>query len=324
MELLVHHSHVSRLQWLQGRSRANGSHCNRFAEINDMAVLSSSLVQYHQLIKKFVLDILTSVYTELLDSKDKTVTRSLMNHVIAKRKDTWTDMSNRKDVRLSNLDILPMIDRRYKYHKVFSEHRSASFLAKKRRMAWQKTGDSEAEQDEQEENIIEIDSDDSDRESSNGIYDSDEDDMLKPFDKEDELNGQYIAHDIARQHYCESLNQELYENINVVDVGDGSWDDQDWDDQDWEDIDAEQEDQSSAALEKEAPVEQDDTTDTAKDDKQEEEQDRLSDDDSEDEYEDLAEQRMQQLDLIHEQELTQHLDFADAHAILSRQPRRRW
>ncbi|KAK4509799.1 uncharacterized protein ATC70_007103 [Mucor velutinosus] len=275
-----------------------------FAEINDMTVLSSSLVQYYQLIKKFVLDILTGVYTELLDSEDKTVTRSLMNHVIAKRKETWTDMNNSKDVRLSKLDILSMIDRRYRYHKAFSDHRSASFLAKKRRMAWQKADDAgkEEEEEDQQEKIIEIDSDDSDRESSDGVYDSDDDDMLKPFDEEDELRGQYISQDNAKQHYFESLNQELYNNIDVVDVSDGSWDDEDW-----EDVDTEQEESLTG---------QDDTINTANDMK-EDPDDELPEDDSEDEYDELAEKRMQQLDYIHEQELTKHLDFVDADTLLS-------
>ncbi|GAN04324.1 hypothetical protein MAM1_0060c03784 [Mucor ambiguus] len=302
-----------------------------FAEINDMTVLSSSLVQYHQLIKNFVLDILTSVYAELLDSQDKTVTRSLMNHVIAKRKETWTDMNNKKDIRLSNLDILPMIDKQYNYHKAFSEHRSASFLAKKRRMAWQKTDDCEQKEDE---NIIEIDCDDSDRESNDSVYDSEDDDMLRPFDKEDELTGQYISQDNEKQHYFESLHQKLHESIDMMDADDGSWNDVDW-----EDVDTEQEDQSDVAEGKaDSSIGQDDTISiAAKDgeesqkkeqvtdeDEDEDEDDEFPEEDSEDEYDDLTEQRMQQLDYIHEQELTKHLNFVDADTILSCRQRRRW
>ncbi|KAL9543561.1 hypothetical protein MBANPS3_008058 [Mucor bainieri] len=294
-----------------------------------------SLVQYHQLIKQFVLDILTSVYAQLLDSHDKTVTRSLMNHAIAKRKKTWTDMRNKKDVRLANLDIMPMIDRRYRYHKVFSDHRSASFLAKRRRMAWQTTEEQQDNEEKKKENIIEIDdSDDSDRES-NDVYDSDEDDMLKPFDEEDEMNGQYISQDNDKQHHFESLHQELHDNIDVVDADDGSWDDQDW-----EDVDTEQEAQSDAA--EETSVQQDDTIDTANEEKEVDDEkeddeneddeneddndddDELPEDDSEDEYENLVEQRMQQLDYTYEQELTKHLEFADAETVLAKQVKRRW
>ncbi|EPB84883.1 hypothetical protein HMPREF1544_08385 [Mucor circinelloides 1006PhL] len=294
-----------------------------FAEINDMTVLSSSLVQYYQLIKKFVLDILTAVYTELLDSENKTVTRSVMNHVIAKRKVTWTDMNNKKDVRLSNLDILSMIDRRYKYHKLFSEYRSASFLAKKRRMAWQKADSEQENDDEQEENVIEIDSDDSDRENSSDMYDSDDDDMLKPFDQEDELKGWYVGQDDGKQHYFESLHQKLYENIDIADVGEGGLDGEDW-----EDVNSEKEDskdECNVAAQERLAIEQDVEVKEERDEKDEKDQvDEFPGGDSEDEYEDVVEERMQQLDYMHEQELVKHLGFVDADTILARQPIRRW
>jgi Mg-chelatase subunit ChlI len=185
-----------------------------------MTVLSSSLVQYYQLVKKFMADIITGVYTELLDSDDKTVSRSMINHIIAKRKYTWMNLNNEKDVRLKNLDIMAMIDRRQKFHKPFSEYRSASFLAKKRRMGWQAPESIDKEQKEIQK-IIEIDSgsesDDSDRgeNSSDNSDDNDNDDMLKPFDQEDELAGQYITQDDKRQHLFEDAHVKLYDTIDT-------------------------------------------------------------------------------------------------------------
>ncbi|KAI8640401.1 hypothetical protein BD408DRAFT_419831 [Parasitella parasitica] len=198
-----------------------------FGGINDMTVLSSALVQYYELLKRFIKDILTGAYTELLDSPDKTVSRSMMNHIIAKRKLTWKNLHNEKDVRLRDMDIMSMLNRESRLRKTFSEYRSASFLAKKRRMAWQNSIDKEelkGKETEEEERIIGSDSDhDSSDDQDEGS--SSDDDMLKPFDKQDELEGQYIVQDDRKQHLFDDAFFQSHSRIDALDEEDD--DDQD-------------------------------------------------------------------------------------------------
>ncbi|CEP10656.1 hypothetical protein [Parasitella parasitica] len=254
-----------------------------FGGINDMTVLSSTLVQYYELLKSFVKDILTGVYTELLDSPDKTVSRSMMNHVIAKRKLTWTNLQNENDVRLKNLDIMAMLNKDSKHRKFFSEYRSASFLAKRRRMAWLNNLGNEnqnGKEQENEEKIVELDSENSSSDDED-VDDSSDDDMLKPFDTQDELTGQYVIQDDIKQYLFEDAFAQPQDNIDFSE-------------------------------EHEEKEEEDEEEDEDEDEDNEQNQDQDSGEDDE-----MIEERMRQLDEAHERDLIRHLEFYDIKCILS-------
>ncbi|KAI8879471.1 hypothetical protein K501DRAFT_336074 [Backusella circina FSU 941] len=108
-----------------------------FVGTDDMTILISAIVQYHQLVRNFVQDIITTLYTEITNEKDKMVTKKRMNRVIAKRRQTWKSLHNeRPDARLKNMDVMGVIDRKRLFHETFSRNKSASFLAKKRQNRW--------------------------------------------------------------------------------------------------------------------------------------------------------------------------------------------
>jgi len=100
------------------------------------------------------------------------------------------------------------------------------------------------------------------------------------------------------------------------------------DGEDWEDVNSEKEDskdECNVAAQERLAIEQDVEVKEERDEKDEKDQvDEFPGGDSEDEYEDVVEERMQQLDYMHEQELVKHLGFVDADTILARQPIRRW
>jgi hypothetical protein len=174
---------------------------NRFSGRTDITILSSTLVQCYQLVKYLITDIISSLYTELSNNPDKTVTRSMMNHFIAKRERLWKSfLTASSDARLNNLDIMSML---YAMPRTFSSYqKSSSFLAKRRRLLYK----DEYNDEHFEEKIISKDSNpngeffkkdienmkDTDDEENTEDTEDTEDEMLKPIDTEDELQNYYV------------------------------------------------------------------------------------------------------------------------------------
>ncbi|GAA5810232.1 hypothetical protein MFLAVUS_011021 [Mucor flavus] len=153
-----------------------------FAGINDMTVLSSSTINFHELIKQFVSDVVIDLHTELLKSTDKTVTKKLVNIIIGRRQ-----RKANPDKRLSRLNAPVTIDRRFKFHDWYTEHATISYLAKRRRALPVKTR-----------------WDDRDAEYMKAESDS-EDEMLKPFDKDDTFNKESFAAEDEYAQYCQEM-----------------------------------------------------------------------------------------------------------------------
>ncbi|KAG2232098.1 hypothetical protein INT48_006775 [Thamnidium elegans] len=159
-----------------------------FAGINDMTILSSSTINFHELIKQFVADIVIDLHTELLKSTDKTVTKKLVNIIIARRQKNINP-----DKRLARLNAPVTIDRRYKFHDQYTENDAVSFMAKRRRalpmLKHARTG-----QEEEDDEYTKADGSDS------------EDEMLKPVDKDDQFVGdKYVVKDEYSQ-YCQEMS----------------------------------------------------------------------------------------------------------------------
>jgi hypothetical protein len=94
-----------------------------------MTVLISSLVKYHQLVRDFVRDIITTLYTEMTNEKDKTVTKKRMIRALAKRRHTWQSLfTERPDARLKNMDERSIVRRKRSFHKVFLDGRPRNHL----------------------------------------------------------------------------------------------------------------------------------------------------------------------------------------------------
>ncbi|RCH79794.1 hypothetical protein CU098_000327, partial [Rhizopus stolonifer] len=170
-----------------------------FGGINDMTVLASTVVQLHELLQRFVSDIIMSLHTELVNSTDKTVSRSLMNRTIAKQQ-------KEGDVRLKEMDIVSLLDGREHFHHYYTANKSASFLAKRRRKAWLVADQQQQQQQQQEEE------------------EEEEDSMLQPFDYEDELPG----------YMCIVQNEEIDKPVEL-DTEENDDDDDDDDDTQLED-----------------------------------------------------------------------------------------
>ncbi|KAG1353515.1 hypothetical protein G6F62_002436 [Rhizopus arrhizus] len=169
-----------------------------FSGRTDITILSSTLVQCYQLVKYLITDIISSLYTELSNNPDKTVTRSMMNHFIAKRERLWKSfLTGSSDARLNNLDIMSIL---YAMPRTFSSYqKSSSFLAKRRRLLYK----DEYNDEHFEEKIISRDSNPNGeffKKDIENMKDTDdeedtedtEDEMLKPIDTEDELQNYYV------------------------------------------------------------------------------------------------------------------------------------
>lgn len=192
----------------------------RFGKTNDMTVLSSTTVNLNELVKRFVSDIMVDLHTQLVNSTDKTVSKVLMNTVIAKRNENVMI-----DRRFKHLDILTMLDKRSEFHEPFSRNKTASYLAKRRRtMVSDESEEEESEEEESEEEESEEDdsedeseeeetlndgyihvSDDEeeiqwDGDSSSSSSDEEEDPMLQPIDDTDAIPGMYSTRNEQLEH----------------------------------------------------------------------------------------------------------------------------
>jgi hypothetical protein len=275
---------------------------NRFAGISDMTILSSATYNFTQLIKYFISDIMADLHTQLLNSTDKTVTRSIMNLTIARRQ-------QKKDRRLQDMDIMALLDRRFEFHSRYSGNRSASFLAKRRRIAYEhdpdldeeeEQGEPENEQEEADykidENCIHAGDDEQDirwegeQNHLSSEEEKDEDDgMLDPVDREDEVLDTFVtAYDQAEYRYI--LKKQYNMKKNQAKRGlHGSDEDEDQGNY-LKEIEME--------LQKEQQEEQLDTQEEVE-----------SDDGDEDEDEEKEEEEMKRLDKLHEEEMTKFLEF---------------
>jgi hypothetical protein len=218
------------------------------------------------------------------------VDRTVINHIIAKRQKT---MMEKPDVRFKDLDIIAMLDKRKRYHQLFSNHKSASFLAKRRRKGWEREASNQQE-------VIHLSSDsenesEGDCSDSEAEFDSDQDDMLVPFDDEDGLDGYYYAVD------------------DGVSLPSGN-------------EDKDQEAQISQSEETEKPQPKEDLYEDQEETKESQSKEGLNEDEidlNEDEYDsdssdddELVEMRMKELDSTYEQELMKSLGFYTKQDIL--------
>ncbi|KAI9247905.1 hypothetical protein EDC94DRAFT_625410 [Helicostylum pulchrum] len=153
-----------------------------FAGINDMTVLSSSTINFHELIKQFVSDVVIDLHTELLKSTDKTVTKKLANVIIARRQ-----RKDNPDKRLSRLSATTAIDRMFKYHDKYTDNDTISHIAKRRRALPAK--------------IIPTDKDD---EYMKAESDS-EDEMLKPLDEDDTFTKEFVINKDEDYEYFQEM-----------------------------------------------------------------------------------------------------------------------
>lgn len=180
------------------------------AGTSDLTVLCSATVNYYQLVKRFVQDIMVDLHTQLLNSTDKTVSTSLVNAVVAKKRKF-------NDVRVRDLDIMSVLGGRNthgapRWSTKYSRNRSISFLAKRRRLARdtdEPEDDSpwtmEEEEKDDSEGVIVLD----DSESSSSSSEEEGDPMFEDMDSEDELQGQYVVEDFDAEH-----EQEVKETLD--------------------------------------------------------------------------------------------------------------
>jgi hypothetical protein len=220
-------------------------------------------------------------------------------------------MTENPDVRLKNLDIIAMLDKRKRYHKIFSDHRSVSFLAKRRRRGWanDKVSDKATEETSDEQEVIHVSSD-SETESQWDDFDSetewgsDQDEMLEPFDSEDELYDDYYGVDDGTS--LPSEDQEQGSGLGEFQSkGQRSLHE--------EEIASGKENQETQTSRFEEAEESNEEIDLDEDEIDLDEEDEYDSDSSDDE---LVEARMIKLDSIYEQELMKGLGFYTKQDIL--------
>lgn len=188
-----------------------------FAGQSDLTVLCSTIFNYYQLVKKFVQDIMVDLYTQLLlDSTDMTVSTSLVNYVVAKKRKF-------NDVRFRELDVMSAVGGRSRHGSIaaprwstkYSRNRSISFLAKRRRLArdtdepdddsplMEADEDDVDEEQEETKGVIVLDDSESELEEEEQEEEQEEeegDPMFEDMDSEDELQGQYVVEDFDAEH----------------------------------------------------------------------------------------------------------------------------
>lgn len=203
-----------------------------------MTVLSSATVNLYELTKQFVSDIMVDLHTQLLNSKTKTVSRSLMNVTLAKR-----NKHILADRRMKHLDIMAMLDKRYEFHEPYTRGKSASYLAKRRRiMTPLDYSDDEEEEsisgkEEESEDLdkyIQVSDDEEDirwfgEEKSDPSSDEDGlDEMLEPIDDADAIPGIFVTKDEEREHEeAVEADQSLQNTIGVDSSDEEENDDED-------------------------------------------------------------------------------------------------
>ncbi|KAI9481217.1 MAG: hypothetical protein EXX96DRAFT_207318 [Benjaminiella poitrasii] len=277
-----------------------------FADFKDMSVLSSTFVQYYDLLKDFVKNILAHVHTELLNKENKIVSRALMNYVIAKRQRIWADMNEEPDRRLKELDIMASLDKS-DIHAYYAKNKTASYLAKRRRKGW----------------IYERDDPD------------DNDSMLEPFDEQDKLPHMYhqaCDYDDFRVkrskiNLTKVLEEEVGINQKIKDLVNKSKEDEEVNSSD----DEVYIDKSSEGTEEELATNFENSSDDDQSVKEEGEnseyelkegfsvkEDWELEAEKELEEENLLEIKMKELDKVYEELLTEQLEFYNAQTILDK------
>ncbi|CEG81794.1 hypothetical protein RMATCC62417_15949 [Rhizopus microsporus] len=265
-----------------------------FSNTNDMTILSSSIVQYYQLVKHFVIDIIASLYTELIHESDKVVTRSLMNHVIAKRERLWKSLlTHSRDSRLKNLDIMSML---YGVHRsAFSNNKSSSFLAKRRRQL------SPSEMDEEEDDEENEEKSDDTNEASNSTHEM----VNEP------INDKMMETGVLKQNNDTVLNPDTQEYINGE--SDSFTEEENLEDEMLQPVDDQDKLQSYYIRENDRYIRMPAFSDI----KEEESNTYYEDDDDTDEQEDEeTEERMRQLDQQYEADLIRRLLFFNENSLL--------
>lgn len=256
-----------------------------------MTILSSSIVQYYQLVKHFVIDIIASLYTELIHESDKVVTRSLMNHVIAKRERLWKSLlTHSRDSRLKNLDIMSML---YGVHRsAFSNNKSSSFLAKRRRQLSPSEMDEEEDDEENEEDT---------NEASNSTHEM----VNEP------INDKMMETGVLKQNNDTVLNPDTQEYINGE--SDSFTEEENLEDEMLQPVDDQDKLQSYYIRENDRYIRMPAFSDI----KEEESNTYYEDDDDTDEQEDEeTEERMRQLDQQYEADLIRRLLFFNENSLL--------
>lgn len=206
-----------------------------FAGQSDLTVLCSTTFNYYQLVKKFVQDIIVDLYTHSLNNTaDKTVSRSAVNYIVAKKRKF-------NDVRFRELDIMSVVGGKnnhgaQRWSAQYGRNRSISFLAKRRRLGRDTDEvDDESplmvddEDEEEDDGVIVLDDDDDVDEEEE--EEEEDDPMFEDIDDEDELRGQYAVEDFDSEH---EAAVEDYMNNTITAQEDVSYDDESIDPHAWD------------------------------------------------------------------------------------------
>ncbi|CEG78717.1 hypothetical protein RMATCC62417_13285 [Rhizopus microsporus] len=283
-----------------------------FSNTNDMTLLSSSIIQYYQLVKHFVIDIIASLYTELIHDSDKVVTRSLMNHVIAKRERLWKSLlTHSRDSRLKNLDIMSML---YGVHRsVFSNNKSSSFLAKRRRQL--SPSEMDEEEDDDEENEEKSDGEDNEKDEEEGEEEDEEEYEASNSTHEmvnEPKDDKTMEAGVLRQNNDTVLNPDTQEYNN--DESDSVAEEENLEDEMLQPVDDQDKLQSYYVRENDRYIRMPAFSDI----KEEESNTYYEDDDDMNEQEDEeTEERMRQLDEQYEADLIRKLLFFNENSLLN-------
>lgn len=275
-----------------------------------MTILSSSIVQYYQLVKHFVIDIIASLYTELIHESDKVVTRSLMNHVIAKRERLWKSLlTHSRDSRLKNLDIMSML---YGVHRsVFSNNKSSSFLAKRRRQLSPSEMDEEEDDEENEEKIDGEDNEKDEEEDEENEEDTNEASNSTHEMVNEPMNDKTMEAGVLKQNNDTVLNPDTQEYINGE--SDSFTEEENLEDEMLQPVDDQDKLQSYYIRENDRYIRMPAFSDI----KEEESNTYYEDDDDTNEQEDEeTEERMRQLDQQYEADLIRRLLFFNENSLL--------
>jgi hypothetical protein len=184
-----------------------------YSKTNQMTLLCSTTFNFYQLVKKFIQDVMIDLHTHQLTRKDKTVTKSLINFIIAKR-------DKQRDKRLSKLDILSSIEkRRLLRTNRYPGHRSISYYAKRRRL---RRGNEELypdefvignqEEKEKDKESVAIFISDDDEDEDENMTEEEEDPMLEDIDSEDELRQEVAVQDLDYEHE-EKVKEHLEKTV---------------------------------------------------------------------------------------------------------------
>ncbi|KAI9345064.1 hypothetical protein BD770DRAFT_397187 [Pilaira anomala] len=169
----------------------------------DMTVFSSTAINFHQLIKKLVSDILLDLHTELSHTKDKIVTKDLIQLVLTKRQ-----RGIEPDRRLKQVQV-PGKFRRFKYYNNYSR------VPKRKRSSLDEGGEDELTQKQRADDDTE-----NDYYTVSYVSDSEEEvsELLNIGNLRPPPNNivPKINHILRNQHVVEDISQEFLEATNSI------------------------------------------------------------------------------------------------------------